>query len=143
MSDESKAVTTISSNHMELVDSDMTKIDVAENELNEVISNLKNLADVAHKSTKTAAALADAAQHPDMYDSLSRMIVAGAKVNREAALAITAKMDLHTSRSDGSKPIGNETNTIGTNVLIATTTDVIEQIRNVMEANKNKTIGDD
>lgn len=140
MSDDSKAVATISPKHMDLVDADMSKIELAENELSEVVYNLKSLADVADKSIKTAASLAEAAQHPDMFDSLAKLLVAGAKINREASLAISSKVDLYKSQSNPNAPIAGPVSG-DTNVIIATSTDVIERIRNVIDSSKQ--IGDD
>lgn len=139
----------VRSARMDLVDADMSKFDVAESNLDEVIVNLKSLADVAESSTREAARLATAAQHPDSYDVLAKLLVAGAKVNREAALAVGAKMEVLVARKNGTAPpetdhdaLPNETPSAN-RVIIATSTDVIEALRQTMEAaKKTKTIGD-
>lgn len=130
--EEDKSVELVVRKPTELIDPNLDKSTHLENEMDEVKSNLLDLADLSATSIREAAALAKASQHPDSYEVLAKLLTAAAKVNREAQQVLLGKKVLYDSLNKNNEtlvpaPIG--TVNVTNNTLNMTTTDMIDVIK--------------
>lgn len=138
----SNEITLVKTSSGELVEEGTKNIELVENKLSEIETNLTNLADHSNTAVANLVELAIASQNPLYYEVLAKVLAAAAKVNHEAVVTVQAKLDLYRENHDNNKNagVGDESETHITNVtnnLLMTTT---EAIRAIM-ANRDKSDG--
>lgn len=98
-----------------------------EAEFDEVKNKIIDITTISGDALSDLAKIAHASQHPMYYDSLSKLIIAATRANKEAGAIIAAKAELH-KNNNGSTATVVSHDANGEPVVVTTTADMIGQI---------------
>ena len=112
---------------IELVDPDTTKLEQLELEIEEVKAGLQTIAETGEAAIRELAALAKSSQHPRLYETLAKSIVALNDTHRELNSILRTKKELmNTTIKSDDKVIENQT---VNNNLYVSSTELLQMIK--------------
>lgn len=124
----SKEITIVSGTGNSLVSDDTTKIQIIEDELDEIKVNLSKVDKVVLQSIEDLSRIAHQSQEDASYEVLAKLVSASAKIAKERNAVAMAKASLYNTKKVPDAPVSEPNQPVNNNTIIMTSEEMLERV---------------